>query len=213
MDSLAVVSGGMDSITLLYDHQTEIQHVVSFDYGSKHNAKEIPFAARAAEELKKPHTIIALPFIAEHFKSNLLQSGDEIPDGHYADPVMKKTVVPFRNGIMLSIAAGFAESLGLQGILLANHFGDHAIYPDCRADFIAPMVNAIEAGTYSKIVLGAPYTGLTKRQIALIGKEIGVDYSKTWSCYKGGEIHCGVCGTCVERKEALDGFDITVYQI
>lgn len=125
---------------------------------------------------------------------------------------MKSTVVPFRNGIMLSIAAGVAESNGLKRILIANHFGDHAIYPDCRKSFIDPMREAIKEGTYEQIEVFAPYTSISKRDIGLIGQKLGIDYATTYSCYKGGEKHCGKCGTCVERKEALEGFDPTEYE-
>jgi 7-cyano-7-deazaguanine synthase len=124
---------------------------------------------------------------------------------------MKSTVVPFRNGIMLSIAAGLAESYELDAIMLANHSGDHAIYPDCRPEFIEGMAAAVEAGTYNGVKVVSPYCNMTKREIALRGRELGVDYSLTYSCYKGGEKHCGKCGTCVERKEALEGFDPTEY--
>lgn len=116
---------------------------------------------------------------------------------------MKSTVVPFRNGIMLAIAAGMAESYGLSHVMIANHGGDHAIYPDCRPEFISAMSNATEAGSYNGVTVLAPYTNITKGDIARRGKELGIDYNETWSCYKGGEKHCGKCGTCVERKEAL----------
>ena len=208
---LAIISGGMDSITLLYEHQQDIGMAVSFHYGSKHNDKEIPFAKHHAEALHIPHIEIPLSFMGQYFQSHLLQTGGEIPDGHYADEVMKQTVVPFRNGIMLSIAAGLAESHEMTAVFMANHFGDHAIYPDCRQSFILPMAEAMKQGTYANIELMSPYVHKTKREIAHIGKSLGIDYSKTWSCYKGQELHCGTCGTCVERKEALEGFDPTQY--
>jgi 7-cyano-7-deazaguanine synthase len=208
---LAIVSGGMDSITMLYEFQQDIAHVLSFHYGSKHNDKELPFAKFHAEKLQIPHTQISLSFIADYFQSALLQTGGAIPDGHYADDIMKQTVVPFRNGIMLSIAAGFAESHNLTTLYLANHFGDHAIYPDCRQLFIEPMSQAIQEGTYIRVHVISPYINCNKREIALHGQSLGVDYSQTWSCYKGQAFHCGTCGTCVERKEALAGFDPTRY--
>jgi len=116
---------------------------------------------------------------------------------------MKSTVVPFRNGIMLSIAAGIAENNKMQYVMLANHSGDHTIYPDCRPEFVQAMNNAIHFGTWNGVQLLTPYTHLTKADIAAHGKELGINYAETWSCYKGGEHHCGVCGTCRERKEAL----------
>ena len=149
------------------------------------------------------HIVIPLSFIHQYFKSSLLQGAEAIPEGHYAAENMKSTVVPFRNGIMLAVACGIAESQKLSRVMIANHAGDHAIYPDCRADFINAMSEAMRYGTYDGVIIAAPYTGLTKGQIAAKGKELGVNYAETWSCYKGGEKHCGKCGTCVERKEAM----------
>lgn len=202
-DSVIVVSGGMDSITLLYDKKEEIALAVTFDYGSKHNAREIAWAKVHCGRLGIRHIVIKLDFMQKYFTSSLLEGGDEIPEGHYADENMKSTVVPFRNGIMLSVAAGIAESNGLKKILIANHGGDHTIYPDCRPEFIEAMDRAIANGTYEDIRIDAPYTNITKADIAKIGKRLGIDYSETWSCYKGGERHCGKCGTCIERKEAM----------
>ncbi len=202
-DSLIVVSGGMDSITLMYDKRDSIALALSFDYGSKHNARELAFARLHAERLGVEHLVIPLGFMGEHFLSDLLLSGGSIPEGRYDEENMKSTVVPFRNGIMLAVAAGLAESRGLKRMYIANHFGDHAIYPDCRAAFIRPMAEAIREGTTNAVLTEAPYTSITKTDIARIGVALGIDYAETWSCYKGGEIHCGVCGTCVERKEAM----------
>lgn len=195
----------MDSVTALYhaagDH--EVTDALSFDYGSKHNHREIPFARYHADQLGMRHTIIPLPFMAEHFASDLLESGGDIPDGHYEAESMKRTVVPFRNGIMLSIAAGFAESRSAEALVIAAHAGDHAIYPDCRELFMQAMGDAIRLGTYAGIQVLRPFIALTKAEIALRGMALGVDFSHTWSCYKGGAIHCGACGTCVERREAF----------
>ncbi|MDE6359174.1 MAG: 7-cyano-7-deazaguanine synthase, partial [Duncaniella sp.] len=123
---------------------------------------------------------------------------------------MRSPVVPFRNGIMLAAAAGMAESLGLKAVMLANHSGDHDIYPDCRPEFVEAMGRAISAGTYENIELIAPYTNVSKADIARRGKELGVDYSLTYSCYKGGEKHCGKCATCIERAEALAAAGIEI---
>lgn len=202
-DSIIIVSGGMDSVTLLYDYKDRIALGISFDYGSNHNSKEIPFAKLHCERLGIRHITIPLDFMHKYFKSSLLDGGDAIPEGHYEDENMKSTVVPFRNGIMLAIAAGIAESNGLSHVMIANHGGDHAIYPDCRPEFISAMSSATEAGSYNGVTVIAPYTNITKGDIARRGKELGIDYTETWSCYKGGEKHCGKCGTCVERKEAL----------
>lgn len=201
--SLIILSGGMDSVTLLYDRKDEIAVAVTFDYGSNHNKREEEFAKYHCEKLGIEHIIIPLTFIHDYFKSSLLEGASAIPDGHYEDETMKSTVVPFRNGIMLSVACGLAESRELEKVLIANHFGDHAIYPDCRKGFIDAISEAMRNGTYKGITIDAPYTTITKTDIAKIGKSLGIDYSKTYSCYKGGEKHCGKCGTCVERKEAL----------
>lgn len=202
-DSVIIVSGGMDSITLLYDKKDEIALGISFDYGSNHNAKEIPFAEMHCKRLGIKHITINLDFMHQYFKSSLLQGAEAIPEGHYADENMKSTVVPFRNGIMLSIAIGIAESNHLKKVLIANHGGDHTIYPDCRPQFIQAIDAAANAGTFVNVRVEAPYTNITKGDIARIGKRLGLDYTETWSCYKGGEKHCGKCGTCIERKEAL----------
>ena len=202
-DSVLIVSGGMDSITMLYEYKERIALGISFDYGSNHNAREIPFAAMHCERLGIKHIVINLGFMHQYFKSSLLEGAEAIPEGNYDEENMKSTVVPFRNGIMLSIAAGVAESNGLKYVMMANHGGDHTIYPDCRPEFVSAMSEATRLGTYPGIEVLAPYTGITKSDIARHGKALGIDYAETWSCYKGGEKHCGKCGTCVERKEAL----------
>lgn len=202
-DCVIIVSGGMDSTTLLYDWQERIALAVSFDYGSNHNANEIPLAQMHCRRLGIEHITVSMPFIGELFSSSLLSGGDAIPEGHYAADNMKSTVVPFRNGIMLAVAAGLAESRGLRYVLMASHGGDHTIYPDCRGDFVRAMSEATRLGTWPGIEILAPYSDINKTGIALIGKRLGIDYSTTWSCYKGGEKHCGKCGTCVERREAL----------
>lgn len=202
-DSIIILSGGLDSTTMLYEYKDDIALALSFDYGSNHNARELAFARLHCERLGIPHIIIPLDFIHQYFRSSLLEGADAIPEGNYDDDNMRSTVVPFRNGIMLAIAAGMAETRGLSRIMMANHAGDHAIYPDCRQSFVDAMNQAIKAGTYEGITLFTPYTNLTKADIARHGKALGIDYSETWSCYKGGEKHCGKCGTCTERIEAL----------
>lgn len=202
-DSVIILSGGMDSVTMLYEFEERIALAVSFDYGSNHNAREIPFAHQHCMDLGIRHIVIPLEFMSKYFKSSLLEGPEAIPEGHYEDENMKSTVVPFRNGIMLSIAVGIAESAGLKHVMMANHSGDHTIYPDCREEFVNSFSEAARTGTFVGVTLLSPYTNLTKADIARKGKELGVDYSKTWSCYKGGVVHCGRCGTCVERREAL----------
>lgn len=202
-DSVLIASGGMDSTTMLYDYKDRIALAITFDYGSNHNSREIPFAQLHCERLGIKHIVISLAFFKEYFKSSLLEGADAIPEGNYDDDNMASTVVPFRNGIMLSIAAGIAESNGLKYIMMANHGGDHAIYPDCRSEFVDAFDKAVQTGTYIGVRLLTPYTKWTKTDIARRGAELGIDYSETWSCYKGGEVHCGKCGTCTERREAL----------
>lgn len=202
-DSIAVISGGMDSVTMLHEFKDRIALAVTFDYGSNHNAREIKCAARQCGLLGIEHIVIPLEFMGKYFRSSLLEGADNIPEGHYENENMKSTVVPFRNGIMLAVACGLAESRGLRYVMLANHGGDHAIYPDCRSGFVKAMSKAMEEGTYDGVTLLAPYTDINKGEIALRGKGLGVDYSLTYSCYKGREKHCGKCGTCVERKEAM----------
>ncbi len=214
-DSVLILSGGLDSTTMLYEFRDRIALAVSFDYGSNHNAKELAFARMHCERLNVPHLVIPLDFIGKHFHSSLLDGSDAIPNGSYADDNMRSTVVPFRNGIMLAIAAGLAEDKHLKYIMMANHGGDHAIYPDCRQSFVDAMDAAVREGTYMGVRLFAPYTGITKADIARRGAALGIDYSETWSCYRGGEHHCGTCGTCVERREALREAgveDHTVYE-
>ena len=214
-DSLIILSGGMDSVTMLHEYRNRIALAVTFDYGSNHAEKEIECARWHCEHLGVDQIVIPLEFMRRYFKSSLLQGAEAIPEGHYADENMKSTVVPFRNGIMLAIACGLAESRGLQRVMIANHGGDHAIYPDCRGEFIDAMSQAMQNGTYNGVKIFAPYTDITKADIARHGKQMGVDYRKTWSCYKGGEKHCGKCGTCVERKEAMQlaGIDdLTEYE-
>lgn len=212
MKALLIYSGGLDSTTLLNEYREDIKIALTFDYGSKHNAKEIACAEENCRILGIRHIVVPLDFIGRYFRSGLLKGGEEIPDGRYDDENMKVTVVPFRNGIMLAVAAGFAESYDLDTVLIANHSGDHAIYPDCRPEFIEAFDAAAHAGTYNGVRIVSPYCNISKREIALRGRKMGIDYSRTWSCYKGGDVHCGRCGTCTERKEALEGFDDTVYE-
>lgn len=205
MKALVLLSGGMDSVTAMHwaAREHEIAGALSFDYGSKHNHREIPMASWQAVRLGVKHDVLALDFMGRLFASDLLQSGGAIPDGHYADSTMKRTVVPFRNGIMLAIACGLAESRGADAVVIAVHGGDHAIYPDCREPFMQAMAGAMRHGTYAGIGLLRPFIDCDKAEIVRRGVALGVDYAHTWSCYKGGDVHCGTCGTCVERREAF----------
>ena len=190
-------------MTLMHYRKDRIALAVSFDYGSNHNAREIECARKQCECLGIEHLVIPLTFMSKYFKSSLLEGADSIPEGYYTAMNMKSTVVPFRNGIMLAVACGLAESRGLRHVKMANHSGDHSIYPDCRPGFVNAMSEAMREGTYEGVTLEAAFTGMTKGDIARIGARMGVEYADTYSCYKGGEKHCGKCGTCVERKEAF----------
>jgi 7-cyano-7-deazaguanine synthase len=205
MKTVVLLSGGMDSVTAFHHvrREHEVVAALSFDYGAKHNAREIPCARLHAERAGVEHRTIDLGFMNDCFASDLLKSGGEIPDGHYAEENMKRTVVPFRNGILLAVACGFAESVGAGALAIAAHSGDHAIYPDCRESFMRAMAEAMGQGTYARIQLLRPFIGMDKAAIARRGAELGIDFAETWSCYKGGPIHCGTCGTCVERREAF----------
>lgn len=204
----------MDSTTMLYEYQDRIGLAITFDYGSTQNGRERQCAITHCQRLGIRHIIIHLDFMHRYFKSALLESADAIPDGNYDDENMKSTVVPFRNGIMLAIACGIAESNGFHNVMIANHSGDHSIYPDCRPEFIKSMSTAMQLGTYENIKVLAPYSNIDKTDIARRGAKLGLDYSETYSCYKGGEHHCGTCGTCRERRMALKAAGIkdkTVY--
>lgn len=160
-------------------------------------------AAFHAAKLGLPHTVMPLSLMNDFLKSDLLRSGGPIPEGHYAAANMKQTVVPARNAIMLSIAAGFAESHGAEAVAYGAHHGDHAIYRDCRETFLKPMAEALREGTESAIELLRPFVTMNKTAIVQCGTTLGVDYAHTWSCYKGEALHCGLCGTCIERQEAF----------
>jgi len=217
VDTVIVLSGGMDSAVLLADTlaQNKAVTAISFDYGSKHNARELPMAEAFCRARQVGHKIVQLPFINDLFTSSLLRSGESIPDGHYEEETMKSTVVPFRNGILMSIAVGLAESAGATEVLLGSHAGDHFIYPDCRPEFNAAFAEAAYLGTDKQVQVRFPFADRDKRDIGDMGRRLGVDFEKTWTCYKGRETHCGKCGACQERKYALraeEGLDPTTYE-
>ncbi len=215
-DAVVVLSGGMDSAVLMVHALNRGKKVtaLSFDYGSKHNSRELPMAAGLCQEFKVDHKRICLPFINELFSSSLLQSGGDIPQGTYDSDNMKSTVVPFRNGIMLSIAGGYAESVGASEVLLGSHAGDHFIYPDCRPEFNQAFAHAVNLGTDGQVKIKFPFSQMDKRDIGDLGRKLGLDFTRTWTCYKGEDLHCGTCGACDERKYALrhdEGLDATQY--
>ncbi|EJC68244.1 7-cyano-7-deazaguanine synthase QueC [Rhizobium sp. 1AS11] len=206
MKTIVVCSGGLDSVSLAHKVAAEKQLIglVSFNYGQRHR-KELDFAARCASRLSVPHHIIDIASIGGHLSGSALTDNVEVPDGHYAEETMKATVVPNRNAIMLAIAFGLAAAQKADAVAVAVHGGDHFIYPDCRPGFIDAfqrMQNEALEG-YASVKLLAPYVDVSKAAIVVDGEKHGTPFSETWSCYKGGELHCGRCGTCVERREAF----------
>tara|TARA_R110000744_G_scaffold26171_3_gene64610 strand:- start:115 stop:867 length:753 start_codon:yes stop_codon:yes gene_type:complete len=201
-----ILSGGMDSTTLLYKLINENNQVkaISFDYGQRHS-KELSFAEYHCKKLKVDHEIIDISSIMKIFgkDSALINKDVEVPDGHYEELVMKKTVVPNRNMIMLSLATAYCIGQKYDQVSYGSHFGDHAIYPDCRQIFSDALGIAIQLCDWREIKLIRPFIDINKKEVAIIGKNLQIDYTKTWSCYKGLELQCGVCGTCIERREAF----------
>lgn len=221
MESLVVFSGGMDSTVLLMQEGRSkgFQNVmaVSFNYGQRH-VRELQAAQAITSLLGVQWMVVDMAGVFSHMKKeggSSLLFGQEVPDGHYAQANMVATIVPNRNMIMLSVAVGIAESMNIPLVCTAVHSGDHFIYPDCRPEFIANMRAAVWEATEKRVTVFAPFSSYTKAQIAQIGSNIGAPLHLSWSCYKGGSIHCGTCGTCVERIEAFrDGgvSDPTVYE-
>jgi 7-cyano-7-deazaguanine synthase len=217
MKTIVICSGGLDSVVLAHKIAAErsLAGLVSFDYGQRHK-KELGFAAACAQRLGVPHSIIDISGVGKALSGSALTDNVAVPDGHYAEESMKITVVPDRNAIMLTIAYGIASAQKADAVAAAFHGGDHFIYPDCRPGFAqafdAMQQHALEG--LSNIKLLTPFIQKTKADIAAEGAYLGVPFIETWSCYKGGEQHCGRCGTCVERREAfhLAGVeDPTVY--
>lgn len=201
---LVILSGGMDSSVLLYQLHREGHDVsaLSFDYGQRHR-KELDCARDLCARLGVPWALADLSSLRALLSSALTSGGAEVPDGHYAEASMKATVVPNRNMIMLSVAAGVAISQGRGAVAYAAHAGDHAIYPDCRPAFADALSEVLEVCDYEPVELMRPFVELTKADLVRLGHELGVPFEATWSCYKGGDLHCGACGTCVERREAF----------
>lgn len=202
--ALVVFSGGIDSTVALYHSLQEYDEVeaVHFRYGSNHEEQESRCAKAITDKLNIPLIEIRLDFIKEFFNSSLL--GGEIPSGAYDKSNMASTVVPFRNGIMLAVASGLAESRECSTVVLANHSGDHHLYPDCTVQFISAIDSAVKAGTDNKVRIESPFCCWDKDIIIKYGNTLGVDFANTYSCYKGGSKHCGVCGTCTERRESFN---------
>ena len=212
-----ILSGGMDSVVLLYSLKKEglDVHAVTVDYGQRH-VKEIDAARLITLDLRVPHYVIDLSRNDGMFKGSSQTDGEvEVPHGHYTEESMKKTVVPNRNMIMLSMALGYAISIGAEKVYYGAHAGDYAIYPDCRPQFVDALNRAAKICHFYPLEIIAPFDLWTKAQICEEGGNMNVPFGRTWSCYEGQELHCGKCGTCVERKEAfnLSGvFDPTEYR-
>jgi 7-cyano-7-deazaguanine synthase len=206
--AVVICSGGMDSTTLLHYMKAHLgkENVAALgvDYGQRHS-RELLFANEQAKLCDVSFELANLLGIRHLLSgSALTDSGVEVPHGHYEDESMKATVVPNRNMIMLSVAAGAAIARGFDAVAYGAHAGDHTIYPDCRPEFAEAVEKALALCHFTRIELVRPFVKETKGGICRIGDELGVDFSRTWSCYEGGEFHCGKCGTCVERKEAFE---------
>jgi len=198
-----ILSGGMDSTTLAYDlaSQGHELHALSFVYGQRHY-KEILAAMETTKKLGISHFVV--PIHQDLLNNSALTGSEAIPEGHYADENMKKTVVPNRNMLMMSMAIAYAINIGADTVAYGAHAGDHAIYPDCRPEFFTALQGVAALCHFEPIHLIAPYMGIDKGDIAIRGRDLAVPYGDTWTCYKGGETPCGVCGACVERAEAFE---------
>lgn len=207
MKTTVVCSGGLDSVSLaqIIAAAGHLTRLVSFDYGQRHR-KELDFAALAARRLGVPHHLIDLRPIGAALGGSALTDDIAVPDGHYAEETMRITVVPNRNAIMLTIAFGMAAAQGDEAVATAVHGGDHFIYPDCRPAFTEAFARMQDAALdgYASVRLHTPFVHATKADIVAEGARHGTPFAQTWSCYKGGAVHCGRCGTCVERREAFD---------
>ena len=216
--NIILLSGGMDSTTLAYwikKHHQGPTLALFVDYASKHNYQEYIKAEYTARKLSFFYRLIDLGKVMSGFRSALTDSRMAVPHGHYEDKTMRETVVPFRNGIMLSIAVGIAEDSNADEVYIANHAGDHAVYPDCRQSFISHFKEAVKCGTYRRVGVISPFVSFKKHEIVDIGLELGVQFQNTYSCYEGEAVHCGRCSTCYERREAfylLDKKDPTIYK-
>ena len=214
---VVIYSGGMDSRTVL---EKAIQdgydvYALSFNYGQRHSV-ELEYAKRVTEKKNINHKIIDITSINELLQGSSLTSDIDIPEGHYEEDSMKSTVVPNRNMIMLSLAIGYAVSLESDKVYYGVHSGDHAIYPDCRPEFLEEMNHVAAIANYQSVEIYAPYLDGNKETILLDGYEMGIDYSDTWTCYNGRQKACGKCGACQERLEAFKSIgkdDPLIYEI
>jgi 7-cyano-7-deazaguanine synthase len=200
----------MDSFTLLHRAlaQGHDVHALSFDYGQRH-VRELQVAATVCEQLGLPHKVIDIRAMKAVMAGSALTGGGEVPEGHYEEESMKSTVVPNRNMILLSLATGYAVTVEADAVWFGAHGGDHAIYPDCRPEFVEKMDAVCRIANYEPVRVEAPYIHASKTDILADGLAMGLDYSQTWTCYNGREKACGVCGSCVERLEAFAAHGMT----
>ena len=215
-NTILIYSGGLDSTTLLYSLKDAGYNIkcLSVNYGQKHK-KELCAASYFCDKLKVEHEIVDLSDITKLISSSALTSSIGVPEGHYAEDTMKLTVVPNRNMIMFSVAIGWAINEKFDSVAYAAHNGDHTIYPDCREEFVSRLAKVAEIADYHPVTILRPFIQLSKAEIAKLAGTLNVEINKTWSCYKGEEFHCGKCGTCVERIEALalaGCLDTTIYK-
>lgn len=211
MKTVITYSGGLDSTVLLY-HLRDLGHEIaalSVDYGQRHRC-ELQRATAICGQLGIAHQTADLSGVQHLLSgSSLTSPGIQVAEGHYTEETMKTTVVPNRNMILLALTTGYALSIGATQVAYAAHSGDHAIYPDCRNEFADAMAAAMRLCDWNEVTLLRPFVDWTKADIVLRGQALGVPYQQTWSCYKGGDRHCGRCGTCVERREAFDLAGVT----
>ena len=203
---VVIYSGGMDSYTVLHKaiEQGKDVYPLTFNYGQRHS-KEIEYAAAVCEKLNVPHKIVDISAINQLMAGSSLTSNDiEIPEGHYEEESMKSTVVPNRNMVLLSMAIAYAVSLDARAVYYGAHSGDHAIYPDCRPEFVEKMNDVSQIANYDPVDIVSPYIDVDKIGILTDGLRMGLDYGETWTCYNGREKACGKCGSCEERLEAFE---------
>ena len=204
MKVVVSVSGGMDSVTMLYRLVADGHEVkaISYNYGQRH-FRELEAAKASCSKLGVEHSVIDITSITKFISNSALTGDIEMPEGHYSQDNMSLTVVPSRNTIMLSIANGYAVNLDYDAEAAAVHSGDHAIYPDCRPEFVEALEKLFAVNNYKAIKILTPYLDSSKVGILRDGLSLGVDYANTWTCYAGGEEPCGKCGSCVERTLAF----------
>lgn len=201
---VVIYSGGMDSFTVLHKALEQGYKVaaLTFNYGQKH-LKEVDYAKAVCEQLQLEHKVVDISAINQLLQGSSLTSEMEIPEGHYEEESMKSTVVPNRNMILLSLAIGYASSISASKVFYGAHSGDHAIYPDCRPEFVKKMNDVSLIANYEPVEICTPFIADSKIEILRQGLAMGLDYGQTWTCYNGRDLACGKCGACQERLEAF----------